>query len=236
MSRTRKHAVSRLKPVSVAAARAARGGAYSGEQETKSGEAVAATTRRLRAVSEFLLDHPPLLVPLASGFRERLPIVESAIHGSSMAPAIPPGARLRIRLLGQQPCQPGDVAYYWAHDGYTVHRVVYRARRGSTHDYLLTCGDNRLAPDPPVPSDRVLGTVIAVETDGGWRGPGPAIAVGPPYRRAIRALTVGATVAALWFSAAAAGRLAMVLLTLEAYGRARAPRWRQRFRRNTAEH
>jgi len=173
---------------------------------------------------------------LASEFRDRQPIIESAIHGSSMAPAVPPGARLRVRLLGQQPCEPGDVAYYWSNDGYTVHRVVYRARRDKDRDYLLTCGDNRLAPDPPVPSDRLLGTVIAVETPDGWRPPGPAIVAGPFYRRAIHRLTVATMIAVLWVSPAAAARLGIILLTLEAYGRARVARFRQRLHHDTAEY
>jgi hypothetical protein len=208
--------------------------AVSGPRRDTEREGAAATSRRLRAVSRFLLDHPPLLVPLASDYRERQPVVESAIHGSSMAPAIPPGARLRIRLRGEQPCRAGDVAYYWADDGYTVHRVVHRAGRGSRRNYLLTCGDNRLAPDPPVASDQVLGTVIAVEGHAGWHPPGPAIVAGPRYRRAVRAVTIGATVAALWCSAAAARRLALILLALEAYGRARAPRWRRYLDRSRA--
>jgi hypothetical protein len=171
--------------------------------------------RRLRAVSAFLLERPPLLLPVASLFREREPIFESAIRGPSMEPTLPSHARLRVRTLGREPCRPGDIAYFLVGDGYMVHRVVYLADRGPARGYLLTCGDNRLAPDPPLRSDRVLGTVIAVEMANGWR----------------RALTLVAMIAALWGSAAGAGRLAALLLDLELAGRASVRRCRRRRRR-----
>ena len=39
----------------------------------------------------------------------------------------------------------------------------------SATDYLLTEGDARFAPDPPVASSQVLGSVVAVEIDGQWQ-------------------------------------------------------------------
>src|SRR5215471_6327482 len=77
-------------------------------------------TRRVRAISAFLLDHPSLLLPLASHFRERQLVFESAIRGPSMEPAIPSRARLRVQSLGAQPCRPGDVVFYLTDDGYMV--------------------------------------------------------------------------------------------------------------------
>jgi hypothetical protein len=186
--------------------------------------------RRSDAASALLLKHRPLLLSLASGFRDRQPVVESAIRGSSMAPTIPPHTRLQIRVLGQPLCRPGEVVYYLADDGYVVHRVVYRAHRGAAPDYLLTCGDNRLAPDPPVPIDRVLGIVIGVQTADGWRSPGS-----PIFRRrltrVIRAVSLAAMIGALRLSPHAARRLALLLLKLEIAGRACLRRVRQGLQR-----
>jgi hypothetical protein len=147
-----------------------------------------------------------------------------------MAPAIPARARLRVRVQGNQPCRRGDVVYYLAGDGYMVHRVVFRARRGAARDLLLTCGDGCLAPDPPVRSDQVLGTVIAVETPDGWRPPGPPITPGPLYRRLVRALALAGTIAALGVSASTARRLALSLHQLEAASRTTVRGIRRRLR------
>src|SRR5215813_9031398 len=84
--------------------------------------------------------HARLLSPLTSPVDSAEGDVECAIRGSSMAPAIPPGARLQVRF-GGQPGHVGDVVLYLADGGYTVHRVVYRARRTSDADRLLTEGD-----------------------------------------------------------------------------------------------
>jgi hypothetical protein len=186
--------------------------------------------RRRQAVSALLLKRPSLLLPVASQLREGQPLFESAIRGSSMAPAIPSYARLQVQLLAGRHCEPGDVVYYLAGGGYVVHRVVWRARRGHRAEYLVTCGDNRLTPDPPVPSSRVLGTVVAVQGPAGWEGPRPLVLRGalPAVRRAIRAITRGALVAALWLSPAAADRLADALLQAEIAGRRAIWRWRAR--------
>lgn len=171
-----------------------------------------------RALSTFLVDRAHLLLPLASQLREGQPDFESAIRGSSMSPAIPPGARLRVRLAGL-PCRVGDVVFYLAEGGYTVHRVVHRARRISDEGYLLTEGDARFAPDPPVPCRNVLGVVVAVQINGQWQSIGPQTA-GPWHRRVVRAMTLPAMVATMWFSVAAASRLATLLIILESGARA----------------
>jgi hypothetical protein len=194
-------------------------GASSRPADLEPGEPATRAAARSNAASALLLKHRPLLLSVASDFRDRQPVFESAIRGSSMAPTIPPHARLQLRVVGHPHCRAGDVVYYLADDGYVVHRVVYRARRGAGRGYLLTCGDNRLAPDPPVPIDRVLGVVLSVQTADGWRPPGP-----PNIRRfskrVIRAVSLAAAVAALRLSPAAARRLARLLLELEDLGRA----------------
>lgn len=171
-----------------------------------------------RAVSELLLARSHLLVPLASQFGETKPHFESAIRGSSMAPAIPAGARLRVRPRGRRPCEVGDVVLYLADGGYTAHRVVYQTRRTSDAAYLLTEGDLRFAPDAPVSCRQVLGTVVAVEIDGQWHPVGPR-PTGPWHRRVVCAMTLAAMITATWLSVAAANRLAAILLTLESTAR-----------------
>jgi hypothetical protein len=200
------------------------------------------TTQRLRAVSAFLLDRPPLLLPLAGHFRDCQAVFESAIRGSSMEPAIPSLARLRVQVREQQPCRLGDIVFYLAetlpgttYDGYIVHRAVYQRRSGSPVDYLLTRGDNNLVPDPPVRSTQVLGTVIAVQTPSGWGPPAPPVP-GPFYKRAIRAITLTAMCAALWCSAATARRLAALLLTLELVSRTALRRLRRLYRHTVARY
>ena len=171
-----------------------------------------------QAVSAFLLDRAHLLLPLASQLGRVQTEFESAIRGSSMAPAIPGGTRLRVRLGGQMPCQIGDVVFYLVDGGYTVHRVVHRARRTSDSDYLLAEGDARFAPDPPVPCRQVLGTVVAVQIDGRWQPVGPR----PPGSwngRVVRSMTLTAMIVTMWFSVGAAKRLAGLLLTLETRAR-----------------
>ncbi len=171
--------------------------------------------RTARALSAFLVDRAHLLLPLAAQLSESSTEVESAIRGSSMAPAIPPRSRLRVRVGGQIPCQVGDVVFYLADDGYTAHRVVYRAAGGA---YLLAEGDARFAPDPPLSMQQVLGTVVAVEIGGQWLP-----VDGPPARpwrqRIVRSLTLAAMIVATRLGAGAAKRLAAILLAVETKGR-----------------
>jgi len=183
----------------------------------------APSMRRIRAVSSFLLDRDPLVLALASRLGGRDVVFESAIRGSSMSPAIPGRVRLRVRLLAGQPCRPGDIVYYLADNGFMVHRLVYQPRQCSDASHVITFGDNCLAPDPPVRKDRILGTVIAIGTAGGWHPPGPPRR-GSAYHRLFRGITYAATIATFWFSISAARRLAAILADLESAGRAPAGR------------
>lgn len=178
---------------------------------------------RIHAVSSFLLDRDPLVLELASRLGGRDQVCESAIRGSSMSPAIPGRARLRVRLLAKQSCQAGDVVFYLSDEGFMVHRLVYQPRRCSAASYVLTFGDNCLAPDPPVKKDRIMGTVIAVQTATGWRPPGPPRSASV-YHRLIRVVAYGVMVVTFWFSTSAARRLAILLAALESMGRAPAGR------------
>lgn len=179
------------------------------------GERAEETTR---ALSAFVVDRAHLLLPLASQLGQAQTDFESAIRGSSMAPAIPGRARLRVRVDAQRPWQVGDVVFFLADGGYTVHRVVCRPRRKSDGDYLLTEGDARFAPDPPVPCHQILGTVVEVQINGEWRPLGLQ-PPGPWHRRAVRAVTLPAMMITMRFSVGAAARLAALLLRLETRAR-----------------
>jgi hypothetical protein len=162
-----------------------------------------------------LLERAHLLLPLAVELADDQPVFESAIHGSSMAPAIPARSPLRIRVASEPSYRSGDVVFYLrGGERFTVHRVLYRTRRASGPNYLLTAGDGRFAPDPPVPCDQVLGTVVSVQIAGQWRLVDPPT-IGPWYQRVVRTITLPVMIAALWLSVRAAHRLADVLLTLE---------------------
>jgi len=180
-------------------------------------------TRRLRAVSAFLLAREPLLLELAGHALDPEAVFESAVRGSSMSPAIPASSRIRVRLLGDRACRRGDVVYYRADRGYVVHRVAYRERRGSPTSYLITRGDNCLAPDPPVQRRAILGTVVAIHAVEGWRDPSP-LTSGSVWHRAVRAATLSTTILAFWFGAAPARRVARAFARLESVARAPAGR------------
>src|SRR5262249_10939305 len=112
----------------------------------------------------------------------------------------------------------GDVVLYLGDDGYTVHRVVSPARRVSGGAFVLTEGDARFAPDPPVPCAKVVGTVVAVEISGRWQAPGPPRAH-PLHKRVTRALTKVAMIAVMSVDVTSAGRLAALLIALESAAR-----------------
>lgn len=136
-------------------------------------------------------------------------------------------ARLRVRLLSEQSCQPGDIVFYLSDAGFVVHRVAHLPCRGAAAGYLLTLGDNCLVPDPPVRKDRILGTVIAVQTASGWRPPGPQVGRSV-YHRLVRAAAFGAVIVASRISVSAPGRIAMVLQRLVSVGGAPAGRMLRR--------
>jgi hypothetical protein len=166
------------------------------------------------ALSAFLVDHAGLLLSLVSHLGQELREFESAVRGSSMAPAIPAGSRIRVRPGEGSSCRIGDVVFYLSDGGYVVHRVVYRPGTSADGDYLLTEGDARFAPDPPVPCRQVLGTVVAVQGHGQWAPVGLPVP-GPWHRRFVRAVTLPVVILATKVSLVGAQRLARALLAIE---------------------
>jgi hypothetical protein len=179
--------------------------------------------QRGSAISSFLLDNDAVLHALASRLGGRDAVFESGIRGNSMAPAIPGGARLRVRLRAGQSCHRGDIVFFLSDNGFMVHRIIYQPRRSSPADFLLTLGDNCIVPDPPVRIDRVLGGVIEVQTADGWNSPG-ALVHRSICHRAARAVASVAMIVALHYRISAARRLEKILRTLEAVVRTRVGR------------
>ena len=183
----------------------------------------------MHSISSFPLDRGPLALLLASRLGGCDAVFESAIRGSSMSPAIPGRVRLRVQLLVGQPCHPGDIVYFLADSGFMVHRLVHQPRGCAAGSYVITFGDNCLVPDPPVKWDRILGTVIAIETANGWQPPFPQ-RTASIYHRFCRAMTYAATAAAFSLSISAARKLTVVLSSLESAGRAPVGRLLRRLR------
>lgn len=176
-----------------------------------------ATSGPLGAVTSFLLNRETLLPLLASRLGGEGAVFESAIRGDSMSPAIPGRARLRVQLLSGQRCRSGDIVFYLCDDGFMVHRIIYQSLRGSSRGHLLTLGDNCLVPDPPVNDDRLLGRVVAVQTESGWRAPGPSLPRSI-HHRVVRGLTSVAVILALRCNVTTGRAVQRVLRKLETAG------------------
>lgn len=175
-------------------------------------------TQRIYAARDFLRDHVSLLPTLVPGIGGSDAAFESAIRGSSMSPAIPGGAKLRVQLRSGHTYQRGDIVYYLSNNGYVVHRIIHVLRRGPAAGHMLTLGDNRLIPDPPIGKDQILGSVIAVQTTGAWHPPGPQTNRSI-YHRLARTMASGTLIIALRFGVSAACRIAIILTWIESVTR-----------------
>ncbi len=71
------------------------------------------------------------------------------VNGDSMWPTLKNGDRVFIEPLTEEP-RSGMPVVIWQKDRLLVHR--YEGRN-------ITCGDNRLAPDPPFTDEQLIGTV-----------------------------------------------------------------------------
>ena len=109
---------------------------------------------------------------VATLLKRSLSILESQVRGHSMGTTLLNGTHIRIRCGSIAARRPGAVITFLTEAGLVTHRVV-ACRRG----HVLTRGDATGACDPPVPFDRILGTVEAWRTGAEWL-PVP----GPPRR------------------------------------------------------
>ena len=104
---------------------------------------------------------------------------ESRIAGTSMAPTIPDGAAIRVRPLGAQGAEAGEVLACVSRGGTLfAHRAVRQLRRAGI-DWTLTVGDGWILCDSPTPAGRIVGVVHEFEAGAGWQPVGPAAARGP---------------------------------------------------------
>ena len=97
-------------------------------------------------------------------------------RGTSMLPAIPRGAAVRVGPPAARGIARGDVVLASFDDGLPVLHRVRAVREGR----VWLKGDNRIFGDPPIPLDRVIGVVDAVEIDG------VAVALDRRPRRSLR--------------------------------------------------
>ncbi|HEX9580951.1 MAG TPA: S24/S26 family peptidase [Gemmatimonadales bacterium] len=107
---------------------------------------------------------------------------ESVLNGSSMIPAIPDGAVIRIRCASLVDCRVGDIVVTQDAGQLVAHRIVYRGRRAAASRHILTRGDALWLPDPPLPVDALLGRVTEVHRNGAWAPPEGARPVPGPAR------------------------------------------------------
>lgn len=76
------------------------------------------------------------------------------VQGHCMAPAVAHGDRVTIEARAPR---LGEVALVAAEAGLRLHRVVWAPPRGRGR--YRTCADRAWALDPPLPAERVLGTL-----------------------------------------------------------------------------
>ncbi|MGE5532565.1 MAG: S24/S26 family peptidase [Bacteroidota bacterium] len=112
------------------------------------------------------------------------------VRGSSMLPAIPDGAVVRLQPLSEMP-RVGEVIALRDPSGRMLcHRVV-RVYRQEEQTWIQTWGDVSREPDAAVPVSSVIGSVVAIVEDESGR----AIATRPGWhirarylKRALRRL------------------------------------------------
>ena len=124
--------------------------------------------------------------------------VDIPITGTSMGANLPKGTVVRVALTDAASCNAGDIVVFRLLQRVVAHRLIHR-----TDSYLLTRGDARFSPDPPIPNDRVLGRVTGIVASGallplqGFRHRSALV-------RAIKAMISEASIVALRISPALA--------------------------------
>lgn len=81
--------------------------------------------------------------------------IELPVAGSSMVPTLHPGDVARIVRRDDASYRTGEIVLFACNGAMILHRVV-----GHTLGHLVTRGDNRFAPDVPVPRYAVLGVAL----------------------------------------------------------------------------
>ena len=95
---------------------------------------------------------------------------ESRIHGTSMEPSIPDGARIRIGPPASGKYEPGQVVACVIGESLFAHRIVH-CGCDRTGAFILTQGDGWLLCDPPTRNHRILGAVAEYSQGDAWVAP-----------------------------------------------------------------
>lgn len=101
-------------------------------------------------------------------YRRRGQLIESTVRGRSMMPTLPPGSRIRIRCQPHRVYHRGEVVAFLTSGHVVAHRVRWQVP-GRQGGYLVTQGDALRVPDVPVAVPAVLGPVVGIWGEGGWR-------------------------------------------------------------------
>jgi hypothetical protein len=97
------------------------------------------------------------------------------VHGESMVPTLRSGRRVAAEFGTGLP-RLGDLVVFRQADYLAVHRCLGTTRTAAGRIRLRTRGDGRTDCDGPVELERVLGKVVALERDDGWRAASGAAA------------------------------------------------------------
>ena len=172
-----------------------------------------------------MLDRDHVLHALASRLAGPDGVFESEVRGNSMVPAIPGGARLRVRLISGQNCHAGDIVFFLSEQGFMVHRIAWQARRRRASSHTLTFGDNCFVPDVPIRSDQIIGQIIAVQVADGWRVAGP-LNFRSFASRLIRRMALTLVICSLRLGVPAARGMVAFLGRMQSLAFSWLPRWR----------
>ena len=82
--------------------------------------------------------------------------VSLRVYGESMLPALWPGDVVEIANCPLEDVQPGEIVLALRDGRLFLHRFVVRC----TPDTFLLRGDSMAAPDPPYPSEALLGRLV----------------------------------------------------------------------------
>jgi Peptidase S24-like len=83
-------------------------------------------------------------------------LVRGEIHGESMLPTFWPGDVIEIESCSLEDVQAGEIVLAQRDDRLVVHRLVARC----TENNFLLRGDSAARPDPPLPSEALLGRLV----------------------------------------------------------------------------
>jgi signal peptidase I len=94
------------------------------------------------------------------------------VSGQSMAPLVERGDLVLVQRANLKDLRRGDLVLVEQGGGFLVHRLVAAPRRGARScgpdaHQVQTKGDNASYADLPLPTQEVLGRVVAVEKGGG---------------------------------------------------------------------